>query len=53
MTDRERLEKAGWKFVVKKRGGDGMWICLYEDPETGLLHSQSTALEMLRGQKQV
>ena len=48
MTNRDRLEEAGWKFMVKKRGADGMWVCIYEDPKTGRMHSQRTAMEMLR-----
>ena len=46
MTNRERLERAGWKFIVRKQIGHGQTACLYEDPETGRLKTQSEALEI-------
>ena len=51
MTDKESLEQAGWKLIAKRRGEAGLLTYLYEDPETGQLHSQSTALVILHARK--
>jgi hypothetical protein len=50
-TDKEKLEKAGWKFIAQKRGGAGTVTHLYEDPETGQLHSQQEALKIFHDRK--